>query len=170
MRLPDHNLKFMYYDLPRPWHEVETMVDLRSIMRSGSGGPRASRERCMRAMPFDRVHHVTWAGCVCRALWGSLGIPFVTGPVGGGERAPSSLWSGYGLYGRLLHLLRHVANAAIRFNPLILRCVAQATTIYVTSRDTLALLPPEHRAKAIIELNIGSSEDDDGDRDVIDPR
>ena len=48
---------------------------------------------------FDLAHHVT----VCRYWMPSflpfLGIPFVWGPVGGGESAPKSFWAGLGFRG-----------------------------------------------------------------------
>jgi glycosyltransferase involved in cell wall biosynthesis len=40
----------------------------------------------------------------------------------------------------------------------MLRTFASASTIYVTSRDTRALLPTAHRKKAVIELAIGSED------------
>ena len=111
---------------------------------------------------FDRVHHVTFAGVRAPSFMSALGIPFVLGPIAGGERAPWRLRFGYGFRGWLLDALRDLANATVRFNPLMLRTFARATTIYVTSRDTLGLLPRAHRHKAVIELAIGSEGDAGG--------
>jgi glycosyltransferase involved in cell wall biosynthesis len=93
------------------------------------------------------------------ALWAILAYRLF-GPVAGGERAPWRLRFGYGLKGWLLDALRDLANSTVRFNPFMLQTFARATTIYVTSRDTLALLPPAHRKKAVIELAIGSEDAD----------
>jgi len=108
---------------------------------------------------FDCVHHVTFAGLRAPSFMGALGIPFIFGPIAGGERAPWNLRFGYGLNGWLHDALRDLANAAVRFNPLLLPTFASASTIYVTSRDTLGLLPRAHRNKAVIELAIGSEDE-----------
>jgi len=105
---------------------------------------------------FERVHHVTYAGPRAPSFMGRLGIPFILGPVGGGERAPWRLRSGYGPRGWLLDAIRDLANLAVRIDPLMQRSFAQAEKIYVTSPDSLRLLPAAHRRKAVIELAIGS--------------
>jgi hypothetical protein len=46
---------------------------------------------------FARVNHVTYAGLRAPSFMGTLGIPFIFGPVAGGERAPWKLRFGYGL-------------------------------------------------------------------------
>jgi glycosyltransferase involved in cell wall biosynthesis len=162
VRLCEKRLHFGYCDLPEP------------IRWWGKGGRKLSlyvhyalwQWRAVRVardlharQGFDRVHHVTFAGVRAPSFMGTLGIPFMFGPVAGGERAPWKLRCGYGLEGWLLDALRDLANATVRFNPLMLRTFACATTIYVTSRDTLGLLPRAHRKKAVIELAIGSEDE-----------
>jgi hypothetical protein len=40
---------------------------------------------------FDVIHHLTWAGIRAPTFLGSLGPPFIIGPVGGGETSPRFL-------------------------------------------------------------------------------
>jgi glycosyltransferase involved in cell wall biosynthesis len=82
----------------------------------------------------------------------------VFGPVGGGERAPWRLRWGYGLSGLVHDTLRDAANAMIRFTPFLNDTFARAERIYVTSGETLRLLPRRFRDKAQIELAIGAEE------------
>src|SRR5690606_41244137 len=105
---------------------------------------------------FDCVHHVTYAGLRIPSFMGRLGIPFVFGPVGGGERAPWRLRGGYSLYGLMHDAARDAANALIRFTPFLSETLARAERIYVTSGETLRLLPHPFRDQARVELAIGA--------------
>ena len=87
---------------------------------------------------FDVAHHVT----VCRYWMPSflplLGIPFVWGPVGGGESAPKRFWAGLGLRAALLEAVREVARFIGEHDPL-LRLVAKRASLGVaTTRETAA--------------------------------
>jgi glycosyltransferase involved in cell wall biosynthesis len=87
---------------------------------------------------FDVAHHVT----VCRYWMPSflplLGIPFVWGPVGGGESAPKRFWAGLGLPAALLEAVREVARFLGERDPL-LRLVAKQVSVGVaTTRETAA--------------------------------
>lgn len=104
---------------------------------------------------FDLVHHVTWAGARVPSLMGRLGIPFILGPIGGGESAPWRLRVGYGWRGFVVDGLRDLSNTFLTVDPLVRRMFRQASWIYVTSEQTLNLLPRRYRSKAAIHLAIG---------------
>jgi glycosyltransferase involved in cell wall biosynthesis len=155
-------LHFGYCDLPEPicwWGKGGRKLSLHVHYALWQWRAVRVARRLHARQAFDRVHHVTFAGLRAPSFMGTLGIPFIFGPIAGGERAPWKLRFGYGLKGWLLDALRDLANATVRFNPLMLRTFAHATTIYVTSRDTLGLLPRAHRKKAVIELAIGSEDE-----------
>lgn len=104
---------------------------------------------------FDRVHHVTYAGLRAPSFMGKLGIPFIFGPVGGGERAPWHLREGYDFATSVIELARDAANVLVRLSPLMKSTFRQASHIYVTSPETLAIIPRRYRDKTDIELAIG---------------
>src|SRR5206468_4497493 len=89
---------------------------------------------------------------------GKLGIPFILGPVGGGERAPWKLRRGYSVSGLVYDAVRDVANFLIRFTPFMGTMFASAERIYVTSHETLKVMPRRFRDKVRIELAIGAEE------------
>lgn len=117
---------------------------------------------------FDRVHHVTYAGVRVPSFLGKLGVPFIFGPVGGGEHAPWRLRVGYGAAALALELIRDAANLTVRLSPTMKSTFQRASQIYVTSPETLALLPTRYRSKASIELAIGIDEPP-GDRKASAP-
>jgi glycosyltransferase involved in cell wall biosynthesis len=104
---------------------------------------------------FDRVHHVTYAGLRAPSFMGKLGIPFIFGPVGGGERAPWHLRLGYGPMCMAIEAARDAANLLVRLTPFMKSTFHQASHIYVTSPETLAIIPRRYRCKTHIELAIG---------------
>ncbi len=104
---------------------------------------------------FDLVHHITY--CVIRqpSFMGRLQMPFVLGPVGGGERAPWPLRSGMGARGWWLELVRDGLNLIARIDPITRRALAAARLIYVSSLETARLVPARDRAKVRVCLQVG---------------
>jgi glycosyltransferase involved in cell wall biosynthesis len=107
---------------------------------------------------FDLVHHITY--CVIRqpSFMGRLPLPFVLGPVGGGETAPLALRRGMGMRGWLLDLLRDGLNLIARVDPITRSALRAARLIYVSSRDTARLVPDRLRDKVRVRLQIGIEE------------
>jgi len=155
---PDLHLRFEYFDVPKPlrWHTrgpLHLHVALWQWLAAGFAKRLHQRER------FDCVHHVTFAGLRAPSFMGRLGIPFILGPVGGGERAPWRLRRGYSLHGLIYDAARDAANLMIQFTPFMGGMFASAERIYVTSRETLRLMPHRFRNKVQIELAIGTEEE-----------
>ncbi len=112
-------------------------------------------ERLHRAHRFDRVHHATFVSLRQPSFLGRLGVPFVFGPVSGGEAIPWRLRGGRGPRAFLVEVVRDLANALVRVEPLMARTFAAAETIVVTSTSSRALVPRRFRAKTRISLAIG---------------
>ena len=104
---------------------------------------------------FDMVHHVTWVSCRQPSFMGGLGIPFIFGPLAGGETAPWRLRAGYGMRQWVADLFRDFVNFVVRFDPCLRNTFRKASRIYVTSDQTLKCLPRPYREKARIQLAIG---------------
>lgn len=103
---------------------------------------------------FDLVHHVTWVQFRAPSFMGRLEIPFVFGPVAGGEAAPWALRAVVGPRQWLVDLLRDAWTHLARFDPMVKRTYREATRINVATPETLARLPAFARAKARIQLAI----------------
>jgi glycosyltransferase involved in cell wall biosynthesis len=56
----------------------------------------ALRHVLARAEYFDVAHHVTWGGLHLGSQLWQLPVPFVYGPVGGGQTAPARYWRSFG--------------------------------------------------------------------------
>ncbi|HEB57143.1 MAG TPA: glycosyltransferase family 1 protein, partial [Gammaproteobacteria bacterium] len=116
---------------------------------------------------FDLVHHVTWVSFRQPSFMGRLGIPFVFGPVAGGETAPWSLRAGYGIRQWVSDIVRDLVNYMARFDPLVRSTYKNASHIYVTSEHTLKCIPKKYRSKAQVKLAIGIDDIDGGENNRI---
>lgn len=103
---------------------------------------------------FDLAHHATWVQYRAPSFMGHLGIPFIFGPVGGGEATPWRLRSAIGLRQWGVDLLRDVWSLLARFDPMVRRTYREAARIPVTSAETLSRLPHWARARAPLQLAI----------------
>ena len=115
---------------------------------------RKARELASR-IPFAWVQHVTYVSIRVPSFMGLLGIPFVFGPVAGGEVAPLPLRRQYPLRGWLIDFLRDASNAWVRLDPLMNLTFAKAASILVTSEQSKSLVPRKYRSKARVQLAIG---------------
>ena len=150
------NLNFLYYDLP-PW--------LGWWKKGGRGiylyyllwqwGAYRLASQVHKREKFERVHHITFGSIRLPSFMGRLGVPFVFGPVGGGETAPWKLRMGYGLKGWIWDALRDISNLAIRFDPLMQATFRQAQTIYVKTLQSRNVIPKKYWGKVKCNFEIG---------------
>jgi glycosyltransferase involved in cell wall biosynthesis len=107
---------------------------------------------------FDCVHHVTFVAYRQPSFMGGLGIPFIFGPVGGGESMPAVFRRGIPWSGRIKEGARDLANILIAWDPLMNHTFSRATLIACTTQETLARIPARFRGKCIVQPAIGISE------------
>ncbi|VAX20403.1 putative glycosyltransferase protein [hydrothermal vent metagenome] len=104
---------------------------------------------------FDMVHHVTYVSVRLPSFMGNLGIPFIFGPVGGGETAPWRLRLTYPFKGMITDLVRDAANHLVKLDPFMRHTFSKADRIYTTSIQTKALVPKKYHSKTFVNLAIG---------------
>ncbi len=68
---------------------------------------------------FDLVHHATYGRYSAPSFLSFLPIPFVWGPVGGGESAPVSFWKDFNLKAKLYEFLRQAARISGELDPFV---------------------------------------------------
>lgn len=103
---------------------------------------------------FDLVHHVTWVQFRAPSFMGRLGIPFVFGPVAGGEAAPWPLRTVVGPRQWIVDLLRDAWTLIARLDPMVSRTYHEATRIIAATPETQASLPAFARSKVHLQLAI----------------
>lgn len=153
---PIAGLRFYYYDLPswgRWWKRGNRGIQLYYWLWQ-RGAYRLAR-RLTHKMQFDVVHHVTFGVFRQPSFLGRLGLPFVVGPIGGGEVTPVLLRGGFPAREAFKERLREVSNKMAYWNPSVRAMFRQATVIFCKTRETLASLPVACLEKSRVQLEIG---------------
>ncbi len=85
---------------------------------------------------FDLAHHVTYVKYWSPSFISLLPIPFIWGPVGGGESAPKPFWKDFSLRGKFYELLRDGARWLGERDPFVGMTARKSTIVRVTTEDT----------------------------------
>lgn len=115
-------------------------------------------KRLRRGGRFDWIVHLTYGVFRHPSLLGLLGVPFVFGPVGGGEDAPVRLKRSLPWRELLKELVRLLLNKSAKLNPVLWLCLWSANTVLVKTEQTRQALPRPFRCKAKIFHEIGIEE------------
>ena len=150
------NLHFIYYDLPA-WvlRFKKAIIGVHIYYLIWQWGAYKVAKTHHEKENFDLAHHVTFVNVRQPSFMGNLGIPFIFGPVGGGEYAPWRLRFHYGIRGFLTDAIRDMMNFSVKFDPFMRRTFRQANWIYVTSEMTKKIIPSCFWHKIKIHLAIG---------------
>lgn len=138
---PMPDVHFVYHDLPR-WARfwkrgqrgVRTYYALWQLTAA------AVCRRLHREMNFDAAHHVTLVNYWMPSCLAWLPVPFVWGPVGGGEALPAGFQGWLGWRGKLYEAARAAARAAGELGPFVRKTARRATLAVATTPDTASRL------------------------------
>lgn len=104
---------------------------------------------------FDLAMHVTYSVFRHPSFLGFLGVPFIFGPLGGGEDAPWRLKQSIKGREKLKEVLRFMLNWFARIDPSLWLAYHKASIILVSTQDTKNALPFPFRDRAIVYPNLG---------------
>lgn len=147
---------FIYYDLPcwLRWFKKGSR-GVRTYYYLWQIGAASVAKRSHQKHQFDLVHHLTFGVMRLPSLMPRLGIPFVFGPLGGGESAPWRLrWGAYSWHGIAADLLRDVGNWLVWVDPFMHYAFSKACVIYVKTPESLRSIPKPYRRKAKVRLEL----------------
>lgn len=85
---------------------------------------------------FNLVHHVTYIKYSSPSFLSLLPIPFIWGPVGGGESAPKSFWQDFSLRGKGYEVLRELARWLGEQDPFVRLTARRSSLAWATTEDT----------------------------------
>lgn len=131
---PIAQIEFVYFDIPlaalcrRMGTRFHYYLWHLAVHRLG--------RRLHRQVGFDLVHHTTHGTYWMPNLLALLPMPFVWGPIGGGESAPRTFRSSFGWRGRLYELLRDVARWRGERDPLVRLTARRARISLATTPQT----------------------------------
>ena len=153
---PISQLHFVYYDLPewiRRWKKIPGGVYFYYFVWQ-IGAYRVAKS-LTKQFAFDWVHHITFGVLRMHSFMAFLGIPFILGPLGGGESTPKALRSSFPLRGYIVDYLRDLSNLFILIDPLLHAIYKRSTIILCKTPQTKAAIPKRYQDKCRIYLEIG---------------
>jgi glycosyltransferase involved in cell wall biosynthesis len=161
------NVRFIFTELPKPlnWlYRIEFGQRIYYYLWQIKAW-RVAR-KLHREVRFDVTHHLTFGNDWIPSFIGAfLPVPFVWGPVGGGQRTPKPLLKEYSLYGRFAEAARNCAQTVGRRMRVRKRCLKKARAVLVCNRETQARMPRKDQGKILyFPVNGIAAEDftDDG--------
>jgi glycosyltransferase involved in cell wall biosynthesis len=89
-----------------------------------------------RHVNVDLVQHVTYVKYWSPSFLSFLPVPFIWGPVGGGEVAPWSFWQDFSTYGKIYEVLRIVAQRLGELDPFTRLTAHRSALAQATTNDT----------------------------------
>ena len=135
---PIPNLHFVYFTLPF-WQD--------SMYLGQSGAMQIHyylwqiqayfvAQRLHKEIGFDLSHHVTFVKYSAPSLLSLLPVPFVWGPVGGGESAPPKFWKDFSLRARFYEWVRDFVRNVGQRDPLVGLTIRNSSVVRATTDDT----------------------------------
>ncbi|WP_271252865.1 glycosyltransferase [Pseudanabaena sp. Chao 1811] len=92
--------------------------------------------RLHQEVQFDVAHHVTFVRHSTPSFLSLLPIPFIWGPVGGGESAPDPFWQDFSFRNKVYEVLRIAARWFGERDPFARMTARRSAIVRVTTQDT----------------------------------
>lgn len=140
-RHPIPNLHVLYPDLPpwaRWWRKEQQGVHLHHYL--WQIGAYILAQRLHRQIQFDLAHHVTYGRYSAPSFLSMLPVPFIWGPVGGGESAPGPFWADFSFRSKLYEVLRNLARSVGEYDPFVRLTAKRSKVAIVATPETSSRL------------------------------
>lgn len=108
---------------------------------------------------LDVVRHVTYVKFWSPSLVSLLPVPFIWGPIGGGESAPKPFWRDFSWKGKLYEFARDVAQRMGELDPFTRLTARRSVFTPVTTEDTAKRVRPMGAKNVEIYSEAGLSKD-----------
>lgn len=123
------------------------------------GAYRFAKKIC-KTIKFDYCFALTFGSIWMPTFMYKLPIPFIWGPVGGGEAVPDEYLDLMGKKSSVLQRFRKIMMKTARFNPLVINPIKKAKYVIVRTEDTAKIIPDKYssKVKVCLETAIDLSE------------
>lgn len=157
---PIPEINFVYYDLPwsQWWNRDLQLVYLHYYC--WQIGVYFLAQKLHQKVNFDLVHHVTYVRYSSPSFLSLLSIPFIWGPVGGGEFAPKAFWKDFSLRGKVYEVLRSLACWIGEKDPFVQITAQRSILAQATTDDTAKRLYKIGSTNVRVFSQLGLSEEE----------
>jgi glycosyltransferase involved in cell wall biosynthesis len=132
-----HGLNFQFVDLPAS--SLERISSRLATYQVYSGWQDAALEHITnQARDYDVAHHVAWGSLHLGSMLWRLPLPFVYGPIGGGQTAPGNYRHYFGKDWPSERLRTATTGSLLRLNARSRRTIVNSAVVLVTNSATAA--------------------------------
>ncbi|MEJ2287476.1 MAG: glycosyltransferase family 4 protein [Deinococcales bacterium] len=145
------SLHFSYYDPPRWlafWKHRQRGVQ--AFYYLWQVGAVFHARRLVAQGSFDVIHHVTFGRYWSPSFLALLDVPFVWGPIGGGEPSPVAFWSGLPLRELIREWARTLARSMAAIDPFVHMTARRASVVLPATPETAETLLLRGKARATV--------------------
>lgn len=150
------NLHFAYYDLPTWGLWLKRRLGVNLYYRLWQSGALPLARHLHAEHHFDQAQHATFVTVRHPTFLRHLGVPYILGPVAGGEHAPAAMLRGLPIGFQLSEGVRTTLTRMAMLLPAVIASVRGASRVLVTSPQTAGLLPSDVHQRAEVRLAISS--------------
>jgi glycosyltransferase involved in cell wall biosynthesis len=155
------NLKFLYFDFP-PWiikiikghfnkfsyiyfylWQIGIYLKFKNFIKNNN---------------FDFIHHVTFVSYRFPSFLSLCNVPFIYGPLSGGEEVPIKLRKSFNMKNKIKEWFRDISNKVIIFSPFVNMTFKRSNKIIVNTEATKKKIPKSYHHKTYVELAIAIDE------------
>ena len=134
---PMSNIRWVYFDLPRWtrfWKRGPRGVHLYYYL--WQIGAYFQGKRLHREVGFDLVHHIAFGNYWLPSFLSFLPVPFVWGPLGGGESTPRAFYETFSFRGRVYEWLRDIMRWVGERDPFVRFDARRAKVALAKAKET----------------------------------
>lgn len=137
-KAPHPNLTFVYVDTPNWVEKVYHwgLIGMYFHYLYWQWAALRTARPLARMHNFDVVHHVSYGSLQLGSLLYKLNRPFIFGPIGGGQEAPSSMRHYFRGHWKKEQMRTLISQLLLRFNPGCFGAVREASHVLVWNEDT----------------------------------
>ena len=153
---PISNLHFLYYDVPKWlsfWKKKKRGLYLYYLLWQ-IGAYRLAKT-ISKHEKFDVVHHLTFGNIWLPTFMPLLNVPFIWGPIGGGEQVPKIFRKDYLLRAKIQEFIRDIILASLKVNPFFIYACKKSSLIITRTKETLKIIPQQHKNKIVKMIETG---------------
>jgi glycosyltransferase involved in cell wall biosynthesis len=158
---PNQNIHFVYFEplgWSQDWKNTQGAVQLHYYLWQFQAY--FEGRFLHQQIQFDLIHHVTYVKYWSPSLLSLLPIPFIWGPVGGGEAAPRSFWKDFSLRGQVYEHLRYLAQRLGEWDPFTRLTGKRSSFALATTQETSKRLQLFQPKRLEIVSQVGLSPDE----------
>lgn len=113
---------------------------------------------------FDLVQHVTFVSYTQPSFMHQLDIPFIWGPISGGENIPRCVKIKMSLKECLIEKIRNISQYLALISPNTKKCLKKSKYILVATNETKEMIPQKFHSKTKVIPAIGLDSAFDGEK------